>query len=197
MRTITLAAALVGLALAGGCGSGHKDARAAGDAAAARKSQRADDGLARMVGGVTSVKPGSSPLPLQLKFDLRERPQVAQPLDVDLAVIPLSGAIDRVFGKVVGEEGLELVGGGDLQEATKPPEGVPIQYSVKVLPKTDGIYTLTANISVDSGGVISTQTYTVPVIAGQGIPDLPAGPTPNKGPATAASRPDTPGAASR
>jgi len=197
MRIITLAAVLVGLALAGGCGSSHKATQAANTAAAAKKTQRADDGLARMVAGVTSVKPGSTPLPLQLKFDLRERPQVAQPLDVDLVVIPLSGAIDRVFGKVVGEEGLELVSGGDLQQAAKPVEGAPIQYSVQVLPKTDGIYTLTASISVDSAGVISTQTYDIPVIAGQGIPDLPAGPTPSKASATAASRPATPGAASR
>ena len=196
MRIITLAAVLVGLALAGGCGSSHKATQAANTAAAAKKTQRADDGLARMVAGVTSVKPGSTPLPLQLKFDLRERPQVAQPLDVDLVVIPLSGAIDRVFGKVVGEEGLDLASGGDLQEAAKPVEGVPIQYSVKVLPKQDGIYFLTANISVDSGGVISTQTYTMPVIAGQGIPDLPTAPAP-KAPATAASRPAATGSASR
>jgi hypothetical protein len=196
MRIITLAAALVGLALVGGCGSGKK-ATQAGPAAATKKTQHTDDAIARMVAGVTSVKPGSTPLPLQLKFDLRQRPEVAQPLDVDLAVIPLSGAIDRVFGKVAGEEGLELVSGGDLQEATKPVEGVPIQYSLRVLPKQDGIYTLTANISVDAGGVISTQTYTIPVIAGQGIPDLPAGPAPNKAPATAASSPAGTGSASR
>jgi hypothetical protein len=182
MRFITLAAALLGLVLVAGCGSGHKQ-QAASQASATKA--KPDDGLARMVTGVTSVKPGSSPLPLQLKFDLRARPEVGHPLDVDIAVIPMSAAIDRVFGKVVGEEGLDLVSGGELQEAGKPVEGTPIQYSLKVLPKQDGIYTLTATISVDSGGVISSQTYTMPVIAGQGIPDLPA-PGPKR-PATAAA----------
>src|SRR5262249_14356849 len=146
--------------------------QAASQASATRA--KPEDGLLRMVAGVTSVKPGSTPLPLQLKFDLRQRPEVGQPLDVDIAVLPMSAAIDRVFGKVTGEEGLELVSGGDLQEAGKPLEGTPIQYSVKVRPKQDGIYTLTATMSVDSGGVVSSQTYALPVIAGQGIPDLPA-----------------------
>jgi len=172
MRIIILAAALVGLALIGGCGSGHKGQQAASQAGATKV--KAEDGLLRMVAAVTSVKPGNTPLPVQLKFDLRQRPEVGQPLDVDIAVVPLSAAIDRVFGKVAGEEGLDLVSGADLQEAGKPVEGTPIQYSVKVLPKQDGIYTLTAVLSVDAGGVISSQTYTIPVIAGQGIPDLPA-----------------------
>lgn len=185
MRIITLAAALVALALVGGCGSGQKRQAAASQASATKA--KPDDGLLRMVAGVTSVKPGNTPLPVQLKFDLRARPEVGQPLDVDIAVVPMSGAIDRLFGKVAGEEGLELVSGGDLKEAAKPLEGTPIHYSVRVLPKQDGIYTLSASISVDSGGVISSQTYTMPVIAGQGIPDLPA--PGSKVPATAASRP--------
>ena len=172
MRIIILAAALVGLAFVGGCGSGHKGQQAASQAGATRV--KAEDGLVRMVAAVTSVKPGNTPLPVQLKFDLRQRPEVGQPLDVDIAVVPMSAAIDRVFGKVAGEEGLDLVSGADLQEAGKPVEGTPIQYSIKVLPKQDGIYTLTAVLSVDSGGVISSQTYAIPVIAGQGIPDLPA-----------------------
>lgn len=194
MRTITLVAALVGFALASGCG--HKADQAAAKSTAVKKARATDDGLAHMVAAVTSVKPGSTPLPLQLKFDLRERPEVSKPLDVDLAVVPLSAAIDRVFGKVVGEDGLELVAGGDLQEAAKPTEGVPIQYHVQVLPKQDGIYTLTANISVDAAGVISSQTYTIPVIAGQGIPDLPSTPA-GKAPATASSQPVNPGSATR
>ncbi|HEX4387023.1 MAG TPA: hypothetical protein VH109_00185 [Steroidobacteraceae bacterium] len=194
MRTITLAAALVGFALASACG--HKADQAAAQRTAVKKARATDDGLARMVSAVTSVKPGSAPLPLELKFDLRERPEVAKPVDVYLAIVPLSAAIDRVFGKVAGEDGLELVSGGELQEAAKPTEGVPIQYSVKVLPKQDGIYTLTANLSVDSAGQISSQTYTIPVIAGQGIPDLPAMP-PGKTAATASSQPAKPGSATR
>lgn len=194
MRTITLVAALVGFALASGCG--HKSDQAAANSTAVKKARATDDGLARMVSAVTSVKPGNTPLPLQLKFELRERPEVAKPVDVDLAIVPLSASIDRVFGKVAGEEGLELVSGGELQEAAKPVEGTPIHYSVKVLPKQDGIYTLTANISVDSAGVISSQTYTIPLIAGQGIPDLPGTP-PGKTPATASSQPSKPGSATR
>jgi len=194
MRTITLAAALVGFVLASGCG--HKAEQAAGKTNPVKKAKVADDGTSRMVAAVATVKPGTPPLPVQLKFDLREKPEVGQPLDVDLALVLLSGNIDRVFGKVAGEDGLEIVGGGDLQEAPKPAEGTPIQYSVKVLPKQDGIYNLTATISVDSAGQISTQAFSIPLIAGQGIPDLPSAPA-AKGPATASSQPPSAGSAKR
>jgi hypothetical protein len=178
--TRTAAAGLIVLLILGGCGSGDKGEQAAATRArAAKKAMSPQDLLARsLVGGATSVKPGSAPLPVQVKFALRTRPDVAQPLDIDIAIVPTASNLDRIFGKVEGEEGLELVGSGELAEADKPVENTPIERSVQVLPKQDGIYTLTATVSVDMGGQISTQSYSFPVIAGQGMPDLPAAPAP-------------------
>ena len=47
---------------------------------------------------------------MQVKFDLQRKPEVAQPLDVTIAIVPTASNLDRVFGKVEGEEGLEMVG---------------------------------------------------------------------------------------
>ncbi len=129
-----------------------------------------------MVSAATQTKPGSAPLPVQVKFALRAKPDVAQPLDIDLQIVPTAGNLDRIFGKVEGDEGLELVGSDELAEAEKPVENTPIDRSIKVLPKKNGIYLVTASVSVDIGGQISTQTYQIPVIAGSGIPDLPVKP---------------------
>lgn len=199
MWTFTRNAAVVlTVAILGACGSGHNGAPAAKSATQAAKKAAANsaDTLSRnMVAAVTAVKPGSAPLPLQVKFELSQRPEVAQPLEVSLAIVPTTPNFDRIFGKVEGEEGLEVLGTGDLPGAEKPVEGVPIQYTVKVLPKQDGIYTLTATFSgVDTAGQVSTQAYAIPIIAGQGFPDLPTKPTPAAGtPAkTAASPTSTP-----
>lgn len=170
------------LAALGACGSGHQEGATtkAPTAAARTAALNAANALSRnMVSAVSAVKPGSSPLPLQVKFELSQRPEVDQPLEVNLAVVPTTPNFDRIFGKVEGEDGLEVVGSGELSGAERPAEGVPIQYTVKVLPKQDGIYTLTATFSgVDTAGQVSTQAYAIPIIAGQGFPDLPSKPAP-------------------
>ena len=181
-------AALLIAALLGGCGSSHEETPATRAATRAKKALNPQDVLARsLVGAATSVKPGSSPIPVQVKFALLGRPDVAQPVDIDLAILPTASNLDRIFGKVEGEEGLELVGSGELEPAEKPVENTPIKRTIKVLPKKNGIYLLTAVVSVDMGGQVSTQSYSIPVIAGTGIPDLPTKPVTAAAPATTAS----------
>jgi len=128
-----------------------------------------------MVSAVPAAKP--STVPLQVKFELRERPDIGQPLELDLAIVPMSGAVDRVSGKVEGEDGLELVDGAEIAPTERPVEGAPIRHVVKVLPKREGIFTVRAVLTVDAGGSPSTETYLMPVIADSGAtatPDKPA-----------------------
>jgi len=196
MRNITrnAAAALFIAAVLGGCGSSHEETPASRAATRAKKALSPKDALARsLVGAVTSMKPGSRPIPVQVKFALLARPELAQPLDITLAIVPTASNLDRISGTVDGEEGLELIGSGELAQADKPVENTPIERSIKVLPKQNGIYILTATVAVDVAGQISTQTYSIPVIAGTGIPDLPSKPaTPVAAAATAsASAPAT------
>jgi hypothetical protein len=175
--TRNAAAGLVISALLCACGSSDKSAQSQAAARNSHKVLSPAQTLARnMVSAATQTKPGSAPIPLQVKFALRTRPDVAQPLDIDLQLVPTASNLDRIFGKVEGDEGLELVGSDELAEAEKPVENTPIDRSIKVLPKHNGIYLVTAIVSVDMGGQISTQTFQIPVIAGAGIPDLPVKP---------------------
>jgi hypothetical protein len=158
------------------CGSG-KDGATGGGVHLAKKAVSPAEQLSRsLVSGVTQTKPGSTPLPVLVKFALAAKPEPAQPLDVTISITPTASNLDRVFGRVEGEEGLELVSSGELEGAERPPENTPIERTVKVLAKQDGIYTLTTTVSVDIGGSIASQTYVFPVIAGSGLPDLPASP---------------------
>lgn len=180
------------LQLLAGCGAGHDAPPAAATSTAVRKAANPADALARsLVAAVPSVKAGTPPIPVQVKFSLHDHPQAGTPVEMDLAVIPTAGTIDRVFGKVEGEEGLSVVSGAELPNTQKPLEGVAVHHTLQLLAKQDGIYELTVNVSVDSGGILSTQAFAIPVLAGRGMADLPT--TGTVSAPVAATKPPAPG----
>jgi hypothetical protein len=127
-----------------------------------------------MVTAVNGARGGASSV--QVKFELRERPQAATPLDIDLVIVPVTANVDRVSGKVEAGEGLELAEGAEIPAADRPPEGIPIAHTVKVLPKRDGIFTVTATLAIDAAGVSTNQTFAIPIIVGGAPPAPPAKP---------------------
>jgi hypothetical protein len=175
-----IAPALAAAALLGGCGSKSSGPAASTPAkAAAAKSVKPSDELSRnMVSAVASNKP--STLPVQVKFELRDRPDVGQPVELDLAIVSMSASVDRVSGKVEAEDGLELVEGAEIAATDRPVEGVPIHHLLKVVPKREGIYTVRAIVTVDASGAPSSDAYSMPLIvagasaASSGTPGAPA-----------------------
>jgi hypothetical protein len=169
-----VAAALV-LALSG-CGSTTESNAAAYGRRNLAKPKATVDPTRReptdMVAAVSSAKGGS---PVQVKFELRERPEIGQPLDVDVALIPDSPTLQRVYAKFQGGgDGLELLDGGDLPAVEKPAQSVPIRHTVRLLPKRSGIFTLNVAVGVDSGTDSVSRAFAIPVIAGEGLPELAA-----------------------
>jgi hypothetical protein len=124
---------------------------------------------------------------VQVKFQLKDRPAIAQPLDVDVVIVPVYGNLERISGKFAGDDGLEMVGGQDLAPVEKPVEGTPIHHTVQVLPKRPGVFTLTATVTVDSEGQSSGQSFSTPVIAEDG-PPAPASPGTAPAPGSAAAQ---------
>ncbi|HEY6921867.1 MAG TPA: hypothetical protein VI653_00240 [Steroidobacteraceae bacterium] len=163
-------AMMVGLGLVAGCGSssgsGHESAAAKTKKAATHARDTDERATADMVAGVTPSKAGP---PVALKFELRGQPEVGQPLDVDIAVLPGAPAINRIYGKFQGGEGLDLIDGVELPAIDKPAEGSVIRHVVRVLPKQDGIFTMSATVSVDLADDSITRTYSIPVIVGDGL----------------------------
>jgi hypothetical protein len=115
-----------------------------------------------MVAAVADAKAGSARV--SVRFDLRARPQVAQPLDLNMVILPSAG-LDRISGKIEAGDGLELVSAADIPPADRPAEEVPISYSIRVVPRREGVLTLRTVISSESGGVPITQTFSIPLIA--------------------------------
>jgi hypothetical protein len=122
-----------------------------------------------MVAAVSASKAGP---PVELKFDLRQRPEVGQPVDVDIAMVPVSAAIDHLYARFQTGDGLNLVEGGELATVEKPAQGVPIRHVVRITPRRDGIFTLSATVGVDSTNDSVSRTFSIPVIAGEGLQGL-------------------------
>jgi hypothetical protein len=169
----TVAAALV-LAFSG-CGSTAESNAASHGRKNLAKPKTSVDPARRepldMIAAVSSAKTGP---PVQLKFELRGRPEIGQPLDVDVAVIPDSPTVERVYAKFQGGDGLELLDGSDLLPVEKPAQSIPIRHTIRLLPKRSGIFTLNATVGVDSGTESVSRAFAIPVIAGEGLPELAA-----------------------
>lgn len=165
MQSVIAPLALVALLCS--CNGHDAGAGAAGPAHKARNASAASPGL------VAAVSPaGATPSGVQVKYELKARPQVGQPLDVDIVIVPVRDNVERISGKVSAEDGLEIVSGQDIADADKPAQGAPIHHSIQVLPKRDGIFTLLAVLNVDSAGQSTSQAFSMPVIAGAGIPEV-------------------------
>jgi hypothetical protein len=171
---IAVAALLLGL---NGCGSSSSES---GDAVHANQKKAPSHRLAGDPSNrspedmVTAVSAGKGGPPVGLKFELRSTPQAGQPFDVDFAILPNAQAIDRIDARFQGGEDLAVVEGGDLAAVEKPAQGTVIRHVVQLLPKEDGIFTVTAAVTVDLGNDSITRTFTIPVIVGEGLPELTA-----------------------
>jgi hypothetical protein len=160
------------LALAGCDSSSSESKAAAAQAKNQAASHQSNDPALRaptdMVAAVSAAKAGP---PVALKFELRESPEVGQPLDVDVAILPDAPSINRINAKFQGGAGLDLVEGGELTAVEKPAPGAVIRHLVRVVPKQDGIFTVGATVSVDMADDSISRSYSIPVIVGAGVPE--------------------------
>jgi hypothetical protein len=172
--TFWAAAAAVGCLGLAGCGAGDSQPKAGSSAGKSHKSKKSDapsvpgeENLSDMVAAVSASK---GP-PVELKFALPVRPEVGQVTDIDVALIPSQPLPESVSITFQIGEGLDIVEGSQMERIEKLTPGAPIRHVVKVLPKRDGIFSLTAVVSFTSSNLESNRTYSIPVIAGQGMPD--------------------------
>jgi hypothetical protein len=119
-----------------------------------------------MVAAVSTARSGP---PVELKFELRQAPQPNQPLDVDVAVLTDVPGITHLRARFQGGAGIDIVEGADLDPVEKPPVNSVIRHVLQVLPKQDGVYALSAVLSVDTETDSLTRAYSIPIIVGTGV----------------------------
>jgi hypothetical protein len=167
-----LAVLAAGALLCAGCGSG--DSKSVSATMKAHKA-KAIEGPVRpgeqpLSEMVAAVSPAKGP-PVELKFALPTRPEVGQVTEVDVALVPSQPVPDSVSISFQVVDGLEIVEGSQMERVEKLTADAPVRHVVKVLPKRDGIFTITAIVSFTASNLESSRVFSIPVIAGVGIPD--------------------------
>jgi len=165
---------------ASGCGSSDQTGQSTASTASGKShkphkssapSKPGEEPLSDMVAAVSGSKAGP---PVDLKFSLPVRPEVGQVTDIDVAVVPLEPVPDNVSVSFQVVDGLEIVDGSQLDRVEKLTGGTPIRHVVKILPKRDGIFVVSCVVSVDSANESLSRTFSIPLIAGEGLAEHPA-----------------------
>jgi hypothetical protein len=158
-----------------GCGSSSGSSDAAHSKEKGAASQRVSDPSTRSPQDmIAAVSVGKGGPPVGLKFELRSKPEAGQPLDLDFVVLPDAPEIERIDARFDGGENLALVDGETLAAVQKPALGSVIRHLVRLLPKQDGIFTVTAAVTVTLANDSITRTFTIPIVVGEGLPELTA-----------------------
>ena len=160
------------LSLTAGCGyfgsGAHHHLGLPHKSAKAQPVQPVDPAAQALAGMVEAVGPSGAQPPIELRFSIRNRPQVGQDDEVDYALIPQSaglGTIRLAFGSI---EGLRVVSQGPALAAVKPESDAPIFGSITIRPLKAGLFTLTAAVAIDTPNGSVVWPFTIPIIAGEG-----------------------------
>jgi hypothetical protein len=150
------------------CGSSDPDPSAPTAGSGKHKSARS----ASSPDMVAAVSASKTPGPVDVKFALAARPAVGEPVDIRIVLTP-TAELERVYARFQPSEGLDLVKGGETGQIEHPAVGTDIEHTVTVTPKADGIFNLTATVISDSSTESVSRIYSIPIIAGAGLPELP------------------------
>lgn len=157
------------LAACGYFGGSHPPAGAHPAAKAkAHAAPPVDPAAKALAGMVAAVGPSGAEAPIDLRFSIRDRPQVGQEDEIDYAIIPQVSGLETISLAFGSLEGLQVVSHGPALAGIKPASGVPILGSVTVRPVKAGLFTLTAAVAVVSPTQSVVWPFSIPVIAGEG-----------------------------
>jgi hypothetical protein len=126
----------------------------------AKKGPSAEELTAGMV---EATAQGKSQLPVRLKFELKQRPVIGQPLDVDVAVMPQidAGAADI---QVTGGDGLTVAPGAKQVDLPAVEAGQVYRQTVTVTATTDGVLLLGLTVSFKHDEMTDSRAFSVPLI---------------------------------
>ena len=154
-------------------------------AVAPNQGSNPQESTAGMVEAVTQGK--ASQAPIELKFDLLERPVQGQPFEVAIALLPQMAA-RSVTVAVTGSDGLKI-DPGDFEFPAIEAAQV-YRHSIKVTPTTEGFYLLTLSVSLLHDQTSDSHVFSVPILVGNAAASgsAPPGGAPGAQPAGVAHR---------
>ena len=127
---------------------------------AAKKGPSAEELTAGMV---EAASQGKSQLPVRLRFELKQRPVIGQPLDVDVAVMPQIDASAADI-QVTGGDGLTVAPEAKQVALPAVEAGQVYRQTVTVTATGDGVLLLGLTVSLKHDEMTDSRAFSIPLI---------------------------------
>jgi hypothetical protein len=115
-------------------------------------------------GMVEAASQGKSSVPVELKFDIAQRPKVGQPLDIDLALIAQIPASLATI-QVSGADDVSVAPGAKQFDISSEEAGEVYKHTVNVTPNAEGVVLLGVTVLLKHDEVVDQRVFSIPIIA--------------------------------
>jgi hypothetical protein len=113
---------------------------------------------------VQAATQGKSQVPVELKFDIAQRPKVGQPLDINLALITQISASSGSL-QVTGADDVSVAAGASQFEIPSEEAGQVYRQTVNVTPNAEGVVLLGVTVSLKHDEIVDQRVFSIPIIA--------------------------------
>ena len=115
-------------------------------------------------GMVQAAAQGKSQVPVELKYDITQRPKVGQPLDIDLALVAQIAA---------SPASIQVTGADDVSVAPSPNQfDIPLEEAgevyretIHVTPNAEGVVLLGVTVVLKHDEIVDQRVFSIPIIA--------------------------------
>jgi hypothetical protein len=114
-------------------------------------------------GMVEAASQGKSSVPVELKFDIAQRPKVGQPLAIDLALIaqiPASATVE-----VSGADDVAVAPDAKQFDIASEEAGEVYKHTVNVTPNAEGVVLLGVTVLLKHDEMVDQRVFSIPIIA--------------------------------
>lgn len=115
-------------------------------------------------GMVQAASQSKSTVPVELKFDIKQRPKVGEPLAIDLAVIAQIDASPATV-QLTGADGVSVAPDADKFEIPTEQAGQVYRQTVKVTPNAEGVVVLGVTVALKHDEMLDQRAFEIPIIA--------------------------------
>jgi hypothetical protein len=115
-------------------------------------------------GMVQAAAQGKSQVPVELKYDIMQRPKVGQSLDINLALIAQVAATSASI-QVSGADDVSVAPDAKQFDIPSEEAGEVYRETVKVTPNAEGVVLLGVTVVLKHDEVVDQRVFSIPIIA--------------------------------
>jgi hypothetical protein len=115
-------------------------------------------------GMVQASSQGKSQVPVELKFELAQRPKVGQPLEINLALIAQISASPATI-QLSGADDVSVAPGANQFEIASEEAGEVYKHTVSVTPNAEGVVLVGVTVVLKHDELVDQRVFSIPIIA--------------------------------